>query len=116
MIKSDIIQNKMHCYNGKSRQFDYQSSAVASRIAAFNDIEYDDDKCFKGIYQHVMVLLDDIEMMVNRLLKDTVIRLRQAYDKMTGDSNSIKEILFILISLQQQSLKKLRKNDIIMIW
>lgn len=32
IIKSDFIQNKMHCYFGKSRQFDYKASKTTQKI------------------------------------------------------------------------------------
>jgi hypothetical protein len=35
IIREDYIQNKMHCYFGKSRQFDYMGSASTKKINAF---------------------------------------------------------------------------------
>ena len=49
-------------------------------------------------------------------MKDTIIKLKHAYEVSETEPGSIKEILFVLIVLQQQKLKDLRKNDIIMIW
>ena len=53
---------------------------------------------------------------MNKLLKDTIIKLKHAYEISGTETSCIKEILFTLIVLQQQKLETLRKNDIIMIW
>ena len=60
MIKSDIIQNKMNCYIGKSHAFDYESSQTTKLINEFEAKEYGTSPNFDPIYEHIVILLDEI--------------------------------------------------------
>ena len=80
MIKSDIIQNKMNCYAGKSKMYDYQSSHTTKLIQQYLQKEYRNSTCFSALNQHTLDLLDQIENNLNCLLKDIIIKLMHAYE------------------------------------
>lgn len=117
IIKSDFIQNKMHCYFGKSRQFDYKSSKTTQKIAEFFNRRYETEDSFEPLYENIVKLVSSIDRNLKNLLKNTIINLRMAYSNIyKKEASNIKEILFILIALQQINLEKIKKNEIIVVW
>jgi hypothetical protein len=107
------INNKINFYHGRAQTFDFQQLDVFQMIKKFYDIDYDerDNENFSKVYENFLQLLKNLDERLKNLLMQTIIDLFRPYDSSKNTQLShLKEILFIMITLEKQKIDNLNKG------
>lgn len=75
-----------------------------------------DSDSFQVIYDNILYMTDKLDKRLKKLLSESIVDLFRPYDSSRKAKNSnLKEILFIMITLEKQNLENTKKSSIVMI-
>lgn len=67
------------------------------------------------IYDNVLYMIEQVDKRLKKLLSESIIDLFRPYDSSKRAKNSnMKEILFIMLTLERQNLQKAKKSNVVM--
>ncbi len=87
-------------------------------IKKFFSIEYEDNDTdkFQTVFDNLLFMIDNVDRKLKSLLRESIIDLFRPYDgSKKAKFSRLKELLFIMITLEKQELKNMKKSNIVLL-